>query len=160
MNFNSFFDELEKIGVKVPFVHGTYDEHKELRPGAVDKVMSSDPNPVAVYTAMRNKSNVSGVAPFAHASAKKFKGTPLIAHGKMDSRKGWNPVGLKVRKDKKIFEDVDDARRVVQELDRTPSKAERGPLWEKLQKGSGAWRNDNPESTLKVTKYKKAPTEK
>lgn len=151
----SFSSELEKSAAKVPFIHGTFGPHKVLIPGAVSKVLASDPNPQAVYTAMRGRGRrLRSIKDFAVASARRHGGEPVIAHGKMDTAKGWLPTTLS-ESGKKTIGTIDAAHDLVDRLDEITDKKERGKIWKALNTGTGAWRNVDPAAQLKPTKYVK-----
>ena len=149
-------DELQKIAVKVPFIHGTYAKHKRLIAGIGDKILKSDPNPRGLYTAMKNRKKVDAVRDFAWASAKTRSGAPVIAHGKMDTKRGWKPFNLSQEGRKHFEDDIEGARRLVRELDQTPDKKQRGALWKTLHKTVGSWSNEDVHATLKPSRYRKA----
>lgn len=149
---DSFADELFKLAAKVPFIHGTFARHPVLKSGVGKAVLKNDPNPRAVYVGMRNRKKVKSVWGFAAGSAKSRRGKPVMAHGKMDTQKGWAPAQL-TGWGKKNIGDLDDARDLVDELD-TAKGVRRGQIWKMLQKGTGQWRNDNLSASLKPSKYK------
>jgi hypothetical protein len=146
----AFYDELEKIAVKVPFIHGTHAVFDVLRPGVGRTILRSDPNPRAVYTAMRGRTKRPGIKRFAEEAAAQRGGSPTIASGKMDTKKGWAPKNLTAW-GKKNIGSPEDASDLVEELDSAVGKR-RGEIWKSLNKGVGAWRNIDPKATLKVTK--------
>lgn len=149
---DSFLDELVKMAAKVPFLHGTFGKHKVLKAGIGKTVLKNDPNPRAVYVSMRNKDKKKLIRRFAGESVKSRGGTPLVAHGKVDTKKGWAPSQLN-QWGKKNIGNLDDARDLVDELD-TAVGPRRGEIWKMLQKGTGQWRNDNPATSLRPSKYK------
>lgn len=149
---DAFYDELEKIAAKVPFIHGTHASFKVLKPGIGKSILRSDPNPRAVYTAMRGRKKLEGIKEFANKAVAARKGVPTIASGKMDTRKGWKPTVLTEWGRKNIGE-VDDAWDLVDELDAATGKR-RGEIWRMLNKGTGRWSNEDPAAILKVTKNK------
>lgn len=151
----SFVDELEKIAVRVPFIHGTHAPHEVLKPGIGKPVFGkSDPNPRAVYTAQKSRTKLPGIATFARQSAAAKGGNPMIAFGKMDTKKGWEPFGL-TAKGRKTLGDIEEAKDLVRQLDeKVLSKAERGQAWRTLNESVGAWRNRNLSATLKPNYYK------
>src|ERR1019366_6985409 len=87
-------DELEKIAIKVPFIHGTSGRWKELAPAVGAPNLASDPNARAVYTAMKARAKVPGIENFARESQRRRGGEAVVAHGKMDTAKGWAPFNL------------------------------------------------------------------
>jgi hypothetical protein len=152
----SFLDELQKIAARIPFVHGTYAKHPELIAAIGSKILKSDPNPRGVYSAMKSRRKIEAVKPFAQRSSAARGGTPLIAHGKMDTKHGWKPFNLS-REGKEHFEgDIEGARRLVKKLDAVKDKKERGEIWKTLHKTVGSWSNDNVHATLKPKRYHKA----
>ena len=148
----AFRDELEKIAVKVPFLHGTSAPLKVLKPGVGSAILKNDPNARAVYTAMRNRPKMKGIQRFATEAAQARGGSPTIAMGKMDTKKGWAPFNLSAWGKQNIGE-VDDARALLSELE-TAKGNRRGEIWRTLHKGVGSWRNDDLTASLKVTKNK------
>lgn len=148
----SFTDELLKLAVKVPFIHGTFARHPVLKAGVGKTVLRNDPNPRAVYTAMRGRKKQEGIRQFARDSARAKGGTPLVAHGKMDTTKGWEPAQL-TPWGKKNIGGIDDAKDLIDELN-TAKGARRGEIWRMLHKGTGQWRNTNTATSLRPSKYK------
>jgi hypothetical protein len=148
----SFADELTKLAAKVPFVHGTFARHPVLKAGVGRAVLKNDPNPRAVYVGMKNRAKTKSVRGFAADSVKSRGGKPLVAHGKIDTEKGWAPAQLTAW-GKKNIGGIDDARDLVDEL-ATAKGARRGEIWRMLQKGTGQWRNDNLATSLRPSKYK------
>lgn len=152
----SFAEELEKTAAKVPFIHGTSGKWDVLAPGIGPTVLRGDPNARAVYTAMKSRTKLPGVQSFAEEAARARGGEPMVAHGKMDTRKGWLPFQLSAWGRKNIG-DIDAAHELVSRLDTTP-KADRGKIWETLHRGVGSWRNQDPGATLTPTRYVPATT--
>ena len=147
----SFADELEKIAAKVPFIHGTHKRLRVLQPGIGVANAANDPNPRAVYAAMRGRAKRVGIARFAEEAVVKRGGTPTIASGKMDTKKGWLPSQLTAWGKKRLGL-VEDAQDLARELDHAPDKRARGKIWEQLNRGVGSWRNVDPSASLKVSK--------
>lgn len=145
-----FQDELIKWAAKVPFIHGTHAPFKVLMPGIGQTVAKGDPNPRAVYTAMRGRRQKPHIEGFANKAVEQRGGTPTIASGKMDTEKGWRPRSLSAW-GKKNIGDVDDALDLVDEL-KTAKGARRGEIWKLLNKGTGAWHNENTGEVLRVAK--------
>lgn len=146
----ALLDELEKIAVKVPFIHGTHRALSTLRPGIGRSILASDPNPRAVYTAMRGRVKTPGIRRFAEEAVEQRGGVPTIASGKMDTQKGWAPSML-TPWGKKNIGGAEDAKDLVDELE-TAVGDRRGKIWEMLNRGTGAWRNEDPTATLRVAK--------
>jgi hypothetical protein len=145
----AFLDELEKIAVKVPFIHGTHAAFPVLRPGVGRTILRQDPNPRAVYVAMRGRSRQPGIERFAREAVEQRGGTPTVVSGKMDTKKGWMPYNLNPWGRKNIG-DVEDAKDLVDELESAVGDR-RGKIWEALNRGVGSWRNEDPAATLKTT---------
>lgn len=143
---------MEKSAVKVPFIHGTSGAWSELKPGVGSTILRTDPNPRAVYTAIANRRTEPSIAGFAAAATKARGGTPTIARGKMDTAKGWRPQGLS-EFGRRHIGTVDDAVGLVHELDAGAVEPRRGEIWRLLQKGTGAWRNEDPSATLRATEH-------
>ena len=101
---------------------------------------------------MKSRRKLTGIGQFARESAHARGGTPTIALGKMDTRKGWVPSQL-TRWGKKNIGSVDDAKDLVVELE-TAAGARRGVIWRMLHKGTGAWRNENIGATLRPTAFR------
>lgn len=156
ISLHAFVDELTKIAVRVPFIHGTNAEWDVLRPGVGDTILKSDPNARAVYTTVKSRHKMPGISTFARAAAESKGGEPTIAFGKMDTKKGWEPFQL-TQKGRKLFEgEIDEARDIVRRLDAGGlSKAERGKLWRTLHETVGAWRNKDLGAVLKPKYYKR-----
>lgn len=150
--FNAFRDELEKIAVKVPFLHGTSQKLKMLKPGVGSSILKNDPNARAVYTAMKSRPKMKGIQQFAHEATRARGGAPTVVMGKMDTKKGWMPFNLTAW-GKQNIGSVDDARDLIDELETAKGKR-RGEIWRTLHKGIGSWRNDDLTASLKVTKNK------
>ena len=149
---SAFSDELEKIAARIPFIHGTSGARSVLKPAVGASILQNDPNARAVYTAMSSRPKRKGIARFAEEAARARGGTPTIASGKMDTKKGWMPFNL-TSWGKKNIGDVDDARDLVSELD-TATGERRGEIWRTIHKGIGSWRNDDLSATLRVAKNK------
>lgn len=148
----AFADELEKIAAKVPVIHGTSGRWDVLKPAVSPTVLERDPNAQAVYVASDVFGKHRGISDFAHSAAKRHGGEPVIAHAKIDTKKGWMPFNLTPWGTKNIG-DVDDARALVEELDTIPDRAGRGEIWKKLNLGIGSWRNDDLSAELKPSHY-------
>lgn len=149
---DAFVDELQKIAAKVPFIHGTAGKWPVLKPGVGSTILKNDPNPRAVYTAMKNRNKLPSIERFA-LEAERSRGLPAaIAHGKMDTKKGWRPSQL-TPWGKANIGSLEDAHALVEELDAGAVGARRGEIWRALHKGTGAWANLDPSATLKPTSY-------
>lgn len=77
----------------------------------------------------------------------------MLAHAKVDSKKGWGPSGLTVW-GKNNIGTTDKAKDLVDELDAGAVEPRRGTIWKTLQKGTGSWTNEDPATTLKPRSYK------
>lgn len=77
----------------------------------------------------------------------------MIARGKMDTKKGWQPRQL-TSWGRANIGSVDDAKDLVDELDAEPSRERRGEIWRLLQKGTGSWTNRDPEAVLRPSSYR------
>jgi len=143
----------EKLGVRVPFLHGTSGAWPQLRPGVGRLVFEHDPNSRAVYTAISNRDKLKHLRAVAQKAVDAKGGMPLVARGKMDTQKGWAPFSMSAEGERTIG-GVDDARDLIQELDAGAQEPRRGELWRLLQRGTGAWRNDDLTTPLTPTKYK------
>jgi hypothetical protein len=161
---SSFTDELEKLAVRLRVVHGTNKAYSRLSPRHLTgkaPVFGRDPNPSAVYLSLKRQrkgpsgKKLFGVERFARdASAK--GGTPMIAHAKVDTKKGWMPTRVtKWGRDKGLT--PDDLEDIVVRLDDPAVRgADRASLWRTLNKASGAIQNvSNPGASVRVRKYKK-----
>lgn len=148
----SFGDELLKLAARVPFLHGTYARHALLKPGVGKTILKRDPNPRAVYTAMKSRRKKKLIGQFARSSAEARGGKATIAMGKMDTKKGWMPSQLTAW-GKKNIGGVDDAKDLVRELE-SAKGARRGEIWRMLHKGTGAWRNESAAASLRPSKYR------
>jgi hypothetical protein len=151
----SFFDELEKIAVRVPFLHGTSGKWDVLKAGIGKSILSSDPNTRAVYVATKRRKSIAPVSHFARSAVKSRGGEPVLAVGKIDTKKGWLPASLtaQARRDGVALDDVKD---VVSTIDRLPSRSERGSLWRMINNYVGAWRNENTSATIRPRRYVRA----
>lgn len=147
---------MEKSAVKVPFIHGTSGSWPLLEPGVGEPVLRNDPNPRAVYTAIDNRPRARQLGAFAQKAVEARGGVPTIARGKMDTAAGWRPENLSDFGRKHIGT-IDDARDLVRELDQGAQGARRGEIWRLLQKGTGAWRNENPAATLRAVEHEVLP---
>ena len=152
VTLEGFSSELVKISVKVPFIHGTAGKWPVLKPGIGSSILKSDPNPRAVYTAMANRTKTPPISDFAHKAVKARGGEPVIARGKMDTKKGWAPMSLSAA-GKRELGSVDDAKDLIRELDSGAQEPRRGEIWRTLHRTTGAWRNEAPAATLKTRKY-------
>jgi len=148
-------DELEKIAARIPFVHGTSGRWTTLVPGIGRAIAPNDPNVRAVYVATAKRSTFSNVKHFAKNAVKARGGEPVIAMGKIDTRKGWVPASL-TEKARKAGVGLDDVRDTIDAIEKTPSRSERGKLYRAVHDYVGAWRNKDPSTVIRPTKYKKA----
>lgn len=156
--FDAFADELTKIAAKVPFIHGTAGRWAMLKPGVGATVLKNDPNPRAVYTAMKNRAKLPSISRFAQEAEKARGGEAVVAHGKMDTKKGWRPTQLTPWGQKNIGS-VEDAHALISELDAGASGKRRGEIWRALHRGTGAWANElDAGATLKPSKYRAVET--
>jgi hypothetical protein len=144
---------LEKFAAKVPFIHGTNARHPILRGGVGPTVLPGDPNPRGLYTAGDLRRTQGIVGRFATEAVKRRGGTPTLAAGKMDTKKGWAPFN--VRPGSPI--DVSEARELARQLDTTPDKAARGELWKLLNQHVGSWFNPDLAQTLRVKEWRDVP---
>jgi hypothetical protein len=156
ISLDAFIDELEKIAVKIPFIHGTSGRWPILLPGIGKPILSNDPNPRAVYTATKNRRQLRHVEQFAHSAVRRRGGEPTIIYGKMDTKKGWRPR-LLTEWGKKNIGTIEDANHLLDELE-TASEPRRGEIWRTLQRGVGSWRNQDLRASLRPTKYKTIPS--
>lgn len=141
---------IEKIAAKIPFMHGTNQLFKTLLPGVKPTVLLNDPNPRAVYTMLQNRRLVGSADNFARGAAEKYGKSPIILTGKMDTKKGWQPIAL-TEWGKKNVGDLDELRSIVDDLDNPAfNKAQRGELWRTINQAAGAWRNRDLSATLPV----------
>jgi len=141
---------LEKFAAKVPFIHGTNMRRPVLRGGVGPTILPGDPNPRGLYTAGDLRRTQATVGRFATEAAQRRGGTPTVASGKMDTRKGWSPFN--VRPGSPI--DVSEARELAGQLDTTPDKAARGQLWKQLNQHVGSWFNPDLSQTLPVKEWR------
>lgn len=125
-----------------------------LRPAVGATVLKNDPNPRAVYLAMKNSKKLDGIAQFAREAVKAKGGTPVVAHAKVDTAKGWLPRGL-TEWGKKNIGTLDQAHDLVRELDQGAVEPRRGEIWKTLHKGTGAWANEDPLATVKPSMYQR-----
>jgi hypothetical protein len=142
---------LEKNAAKVPFMHGTNQFFKRLMPGIKPTVLVNDPNPRAVYTMLKTRGRIGSAQQFASEAAQKYGNRPTILTGKMDTRKGWEPIALTEWGRKNVGE-LDDLKDIVKELDNPAlNRKQRGELWKIVNQASGAWRNKDLSATLPVS---------
>ena len=153
----AFADELVKLAVKVPVIHGTSGAWKKLTPGVGPSILSGDPNPRAVYVAMKNVDKLPGISQFAEEAARARNGVPTIAHTKIDTQKGWGPRSL-TEWGRKHIGSRDDAHALIEELDGGVAEPRRGEIWEMLQRGTGAWVNEDPAVEVAVRRSLSAPS--
>ena len=140
----------EKIAAKIPFMHGTSQFFRTLLPGGKPTVLLNDPNERAVYTMLKNRRLVGSADNFARSAAEKYGKSPVILTGKMDTRKGWQPIAL-TRWGKENVGGLDELRAIVDDLDNPAfNKAQRGELWRTINRAAGAWRNRDLSATLPV----------
>ena len=154
----AFMDEMEKISARIRVMHGTNFPYKVLKPRASTgkgSVLSADPNPSAVYMATKKRSARKGVESFAQGAAARHGGTPHVGYAKVDTKKGWRPHQLTrwAREEGWTKKDMED---LVGDLD-APGRlkgAERGEVWEILNRAVGAWAPSRPDATVRVRKWK------
>ncbi len=152
-SIDSFFNELEKLAVKIPVMHGTNGRWTMLRAAAQSRVRGVDPNPQLVYVATAGRARRNATETFAHAAAKAHGGSPVIGEAKIDTAKGWIPHQLTAWGKKEIGT-PEDAVDLVSSLDRLPKGApERGALWQAINKGIGSWKHPERSATLRIRKY-------
>lgn len=101
---------------------------------------------------MQNRKKLENISQFASEAAAAKGGTPMVAHAKIDTKKGWLPFGL-TDWGKKNIGSLEDAQELVGELDAGAVGARRGEIWKALHKGTGSWRNQDLSTTLKPTNY-------
>lgn len=147
----AFLDELVKLAVRVPFLHGTNASHKTLVPGVGRPNFVGDPNPRAVYTMMANRKRLDRAADYARKARDAKGGYPTVLGGKMDTKQGWRPRALSPEGEKEIGT-VDDALDLIDELDAAAAEPRRGEIWRLLQRGTGAWHNVDPRATVRASK--------
>lgn len=153
MRWEAFADELSKIAVNVPIIHGTSGMWDVLKPAIGSTVLKNDPNSRAVYVAMKNSKKMEGIAQFAREAVKAKGGTPLVAHAKVNTQQGWLPRGL-TEWGKKNIGSLDQAHDMVHELDQGAAGPRRGEIWRALHKGTGAWANVDPAAEVKPAFYR------
>lgn len=150
-------DGLEKTAARVPVVHGTSGAWPVLKAGVGKAVAAADPNPRSVYMAGKTRDMINQARRFARDAVKARGGSPVVAHAKVDTRRGWEPRTLTAWGRKNVGE-VDDMHDIVRGLDdKSLTKAERGRLWEKVNRGVGSWHNPENLSgaTVKPTRYRR-----
>lgn len=155
LSYRECAEELLKLAVRVPFIHGTSGRWDVLRPGVGETVLRNDPNPRAVYTAMKNRIKRPLIEQFAREAVEAKGGEPVLAVGKMDTRKGWRPSQLTLQGRKEIGS-VEDAAELLGELE-AAQEPRRGEIWRTLHRGVGSWTNEDPAATLRPTKYQPVP---
>lgn len=145
--------DMEKVAVRLPVIHGTSGAWEKLLPGVGATIARSDPNPRAVYMAMRNRRTQRPVEGFARAAATARGGVPHVAHAKIDTTEGWIPHGLtQWARDRGLtMQDFQDA---IEDLDAGIQGDRRGELWEQLQRGVGAWKNRDATVTVRPDFYR------
>lgn len=114
---------------------------------------SADPNPQAIYAMIKRRGLLGRAADYASKAVAKRGGTPVVAHAKVDTVKGWLPSLLN-EEGKKTIGTIDDAHALVRELDSGAAGERRGEIWRLLQRGTGRWNNENLSSELKPSFYK------
>lgn len=152
-SFSAFADELLKIAVRFPVMHGTFARFRKLAPAVSKLTFAGDPNPRAVYTMVDRKRLLPKAVEYAEAAVRAHGGEPLIAHAKADTRKGWLPSLLNAE-GKATIGTVDDARALVDELDAGAVEPRRGEIWKLLQRGTGRWGNVDPSAELRPSYYR------
>ncbi len=137
-------------------LHGTSQKWPVLDPTAASTVSKSDPNERAVYVTMRNEAKNKQVETFARQAVAAKGGEPVVAHAKVDTKKGWRPTTLNPLRLKQPvhIESLEDAHDLIAELDGGATGARRGEIWKLLQQGTGMWRNNDPLTKLVPNVYK------
>lgn len=145
---------MERTAARVPFFHGTSERWPLLIPGIGKTILAKDPNPRAIYTMIARRDLVPHAEAFAREAVRsRGTGIPSVAIGKMDTAKGWRPQQLN-REGMRSIGSLDDAHALVRELDTGAQEPRRGEIWKLLQQGTGAWRNENPEATLRPAGFR------
>lgn len=152
ISINSFFDEMEKISIRVKGLHGSSGRWSLLRSsrevgGKIGGLR--DPNQEALYAAIRKRSLVPHVETMAHRATKARGGSPVVADLIIDTKKGREPHELTSWARKKGIT-KDDVLDMIDDLDSgQPTKWERGKLWERLNRSIGAWFTQTPVKPVK-----------
>ena len=141
-----------KLAVRIKAMHGTNGTWKTMVSGHGKPILASDPNPRGLYTATARRAAEKPISGFAHSAVKARGGTPTIASGKIDTAKGWAPHTLTAWGKQNIGE-LDDAKDLLATLETAPA-ANRGALWEKIQRGIGAWHNYVPGAVWTPSKFR------
>jgi hypothetical protein len=137
----------------------TNEAYSVLRGAVRAKNLATDPNLQAVYMGTKRRlRNLGPVAEFAHRASENHGGSPTIAFGKIDTRKGWRPHALTEWARNQGL-DAEEMGAVIEELDVAKDKKERGVLWEMVNRGVGSWRNDNTAATVSPTHYRSVLSE-
>jgi hypothetical protein len=147
----AFRDELEKIGARIPVMHGTSGAWKKIVVKG-KSILRGDPNPRGVYVGTKRRSAKKAIEGFARSATKARGGKPTVSIGKVDTKKGWEAHGL-TPWGKKNIGGTDDVKDLVDELDSGAKGERRGQIWRALQKGVGAWRNTTEGATFKPAKH-------
>lgn len=143
---------LVKLAIKVPVAHGTSGPWKKLKVVG-SPILKSDPNPRGIYVATDNRAKQKALKGFAQRATEARGGSPHVLKGKIDTKDGWEPRSL-TSWGRKNIGTVDDAVDLVDDIERA-SAQERGPLWEKLQRGIGSWALFGDDASWTPAKAKK-----
>lgn len=139
--------QLYKVAVRVPYIHGTSGKWPTIKPGVGPAIAANDPNARAVYVGTRNRAIHPAISQFAREATAARGGTPQVAHGKIDTQQGWGPRSLTAWGQKNVG-GIDEMHDILRQLDSGITGPERGALWEKVQRGVGAWRNQDATTPL------------
>lgn len=146
------------VRTRVHVIHGTNQLWRVLVPRGLPAAPTSpnDPNPTAVYVALKSRRKMPHIAHFAHSAAALRGGHPVIALAKVRADKGWRPY-LLTSSGRLNLGTVNDARDLVDELICGAAEPRRGEIWRLLHSATGAWRNDDPAVTVRPYAYVSAP---
>jgi hypothetical protein len=149
-----FTDELVKLAVRIRVMHGTNQPFPVLV-RQMRKNVARDPNPSAVHVALQTRRLLPGVEAFANQAVHvRGTGRPVVGFTKVDTKRGWVPRTLQSR-GKKLGLGLDDVRAAIHELDYgSPDPKRRGELWRTVNTSLSGMVNQNPETTLRVRKYR------
>ena len=168
--------DFEKVALRLKVIHGTYGAFKKLIPWGKKGVpnFARDPNPRAVYAAIKSRRARPAVENYARNAAKQHGGNPTVSTMVADTSKGWSPHAMGPKSQRFVAQQtgnpnpsigqqrefwkeyIDEGDWLKSQIKSNPNsprlaqwKTELGSIFKNLNQNIGSWKNPGAVKPIK-----------